>query len=361
MATKIKFFFSFFILVFFYGCATVPPPSEIPFQTYNISGVNYVPLQNLCDSSGMSWSWDSVTQTAVLKRSEHEIKLLVDSPMVSVDGLFEKITPPPRNYQGVIVVPWKFKEQIISKIAKPERISEEVYAAGYRIRKIVIDPGHGGKDPGAIGKGGMREKDLVLDIARRVRDELKANGFEVVMTRDRDEFISLPERAAISNRAKADLFVSIHANANRSRWIRGFEVYHPRERGEAAIADLIGEKDSANLFRDLKMSRSSRNTKAIVMDLIYTQNQADAINLSSCIVGSANRNLEVRDRAVKAASFYVLKNARIPAILIEIGYITNANEAKSLKSDSYRQEVTDSIVKGITNYKQQCLLGRARK
>lgn len=348
------------ILIVFHGCATAPPVMDMPIQTFNLYGTTYVPLKSLCDNLGVSWEWDGITQTAVLRKDEREIKMLVDSPLVSIDGRWDRINPSPRNYEGIIVVPWRFKTQILGQIVKPEVLPEAIYISGYRIKKIILDAGHGGKDPGAIGKGGIREKNLVLDIARRLRDMLESKGFDVVMTRDSDEFISLARRADIANRARADLFVSIHANANRSRWIRGFEVYHPREKSEEIIPELVADGNSRYIFDNLKINRRSKNTKAIVLDLIYTHNQAEAINLAKCISRSADKNLEVTARGIKAASFYVLKNTQIPAILVEIGYITNAKEAKYLKSDSYRQEIVGAIAKGIINYQQQCLVRRAR-
>ncbi|MDP3143311.1 MAG: N-acetylmuramoyl-L-alanine amidase, partial [Candidatus Omnitrophota bacterium] len=146
-----------------------------------------------------------------------------------------------------------------------------------------------------------------------------------------------------------------------SRWVRGMEVYHPREKSEEIIPSLVADRDSSYIFNQLKINRSSKNAQAIVLDMIYTQNQADAINLSKCITRSADHNLEVRERGIKSASFYVLKNTQIPAILIEVGYITNAREAKYLKSDDYRRDVVDAIAKGIMNYKQQCLAGRVAR
>jgi len=360
MIQFIKFAIVLSLAIFYQGCATAPQ-IEMPIQTFNLNGTTYVPLKSLCDNLHFNWQWDDAAQTAVLTRSGREVKLLVDSPIVLVNGCPERISPAPSNYQGIVVVPWKFKEQILSRLIMPEKAGTEICVLGYRLKRIVIDPGHGGKDPGAIGKAGLREKDVVLDIGRRLRDVLESDGFSVVMTRDSDEFIPLSGRSEIANKAKADLFISIHANANRSRWIRGMEVYHPREKSEEIIPGLAADHDSSYIFNQLNISRSSKNTKAIVLDMIYTQNQADAINLSKCITRSADKNLEVRERGVKAASFYVLRNTQIPAILIEVGYITNAREAKYLKSDSYRQDVVDAIAKGIANYKQQCLAGKVTR
>jgi N-acetylmuramoyl-L-alanine amidase len=358
MDRLIKFLAVVSLLLLPLGCATAPTTVEIPIQTYNLNGTTYVPLKGLCDNLGIGWQWDDVTQTAVISKGDHQAKILVDSQLVYLDGRFEKINPPPKNYRGIIVVPWKLKEQIIRQLLKPAVSGEAVFAKGYQIKKITIDAGHGGKDPGAIGRGGIREKELVLDVAQRLRDELRAKGFAVVMTRDSDEFISLARRSEIANRAKADLFVSIHANANRSRWIRGFEVYHPRSKAEELIPELLSDRDSSRILDGLKIDKNSRNTEGIVLDLIYTQNQADAVGLAKCIASSAGRNLEVSERGIRAASFYVLRNTRIPAILVEIGYITNANEAKYLRSGSYRQDVVDAIAKGIINYGQQCLVRR---
>lgn len=351
-------FFLILLAVICAGCAGAPPAGELPGAGINISGVSYLPLRGLCEEMDIAWQWDEVVQSALLQKDNHEIRLMVDSPSVYVDGRFERLSQPPKNYDGTIVVPLRFKEQIIDKVFAPPKYGIASVIPGYAIKTIVLDAGHGGKDPGAIGKAGLREKDLVLDIARKLRYLLQREGFKVIVTRDRDEFVSLSRRAQIANAAKADLFVSIHANANRSRWVRGMEIYHSRSKTEEIIKELAYDRDSGYIFDGLNMNRSAKNTKSIVMDLIHTQNQAEAINLARCIVTSASRNLEVNDRGVRAASFYVLKNTQIPAILVEIGYITNAREAKYLKSDTYRQEVVEAITQGIKSYKQRCLLGR---
>ncbi|MFZ5800580.1 MAG: N-acetylmuramoyl-L-alanine amidase [Candidatus Omnitrophota bacterium] len=347
-----KHFFLFLLAVIYAGCTTAPPAGEMPA---------YISLRGLCEDMDIAWQWDEVAQLVWLQKDNHEIRLMVDSPLVYVDGKFEKLSQPPRNNEGTLVVPYRFKEQIIDRTVAPPNFGGATVTAGYAIGTIILDAGHGGKDPGALGKLGLREKDLVLDIARKLKVLLQREGFKVIMTRDRDEFVSLSRRAQIANSAKADLFVSIHANANRSRWVKGIEIYHSRSKTEQVIREMAFDRGNGYVFDALNMDRSCKNTKAIVMDLIHTRNQADAINLARCIVNSASRNLEFNDRRIRSASFYVLKNTQIPAILVEIGYITNSREAKYLKSDTYRQEVVEAIARGINSYKEKCLLGRRIK
>ncbi|MFH0935813.1 MAG: N-acetylmuramoyl-L-alanine amidase, partial [Candidatus Omnitrophota bacterium] len=219
------------------------------------------------------------------------------------------------------------------------------------IKKIVIDPGHGGNDPGAIGRSGLKEKYVNLDIAKRLSSLLRADGLQVVMTRTADSTVSLQRRMEITNNARADLFISIHSNANRVRSMNGFEVYCL----SSAVSDSkrainSAQSDALYIEKDSFASGPSLNLKAILWDMIYTSNRADSLRLASYICRSADRDLSSRVKGTKSGPYYVLKGAHMPTILIEVGFLSNRDEERRLKNGYYRQQLAEAIDRGITNY-----------
>jgi N-acetylmuramoyl-L-alanine amidase len=219
---------------------------------------------------------------------------------------------------------------------------------GLGARRIVVDAGHGGHDPGTIGRGGLQEKDLVLDVALRVarlvRQEL---GTEVVMTRSTDVFIPLEERTAIANQRDADLFLSIHANSSRNPRARGIETYFlnfarsPHAEEVAARENAI----SAATLKDLQ-----NLVKAIVNNNKIDESRDFAASVQESMVDGVRPQHPVEDRGVHTAPFYVLIGANMPAVLAEIAFVSNPDEEKRLKRPEYRDVLARSILQGVRNY-----------
>ncbi|MDP2939550.1 MAG: N-acetylmuramoyl-L-alanine amidase [Candidatus Omnitrophota bacterium] len=350
----IKKFFSFFILIiliFTAGCATLPREEAI-LPTFNISGKIYIPLKNLCDLKGIDWQWDSFAQTVDLKKDNLRARVQVGASTAQINEKAIEIKSVPILYKGIVVVPTGFRQEVIAKLIKIAPSKEVSYIPIIPINRVVIDAGHGGKDPGAIGRYGLREKDITLDIVRRLKDELEAQGIEVVMTRESDRFISLARRSKIANTSKADLFISIHVNSSRARRIQGFEIYCLREFTDSVINKLANSGDFDYLFKNLAMNRSSRTVREILLDMIYTQNRAWALGLAQCISSSTARELSLKNRGIKSANFFVLKNTHIPAILIEIGFVSNAVEERYLKNSFYRRQLAESLAQGLLNFQK---------
>jgi N-acetylmuramoyl-L-alanine amidase len=220
---------------------------------------------------------------------------------------------------------------------------------GLGVARIVIDAGHGGHDPGAKARG-IEEADLVLDVALRLETLLKDAGVEVIMTRRTDTFIALEERTAIANRANADLFLSIHANASATELAHGVETYFlnfaPNSQAEAIAAreNAGGSRTMRNLpdiVRAIAMNNKideSRDFASMVQNTLYTKLQ------------KSNRNL--RNLGVKQAPFMVLVGATMPSILAEISFITNRQEAALLKTDKYKEQIAEALLAGILRYQQ---------
>ena len=201
-------------------------PVQEGIPSYSLNGTTYYALIPLCNLRGINWQYDTFTRLVVLKKDSHTVNLSVGYSLILVDGQTQFLNRPVDMYQGTIVVPYKFKEDVIDVLFKEYYpVHKRVSLA--KIRKIVIDPGHGGYDPGTTGRStGLREKDVNLDVAKRLGNLLKSEGIEVVYTRTTDRFIPLQTPVDIANRSGADLFVSIHANANRVRSMNGLEVYY---------------------------------------------------------------------------------------------------------------------------------------
>jgi N-acetylmuramoyl-L-alanine amidase len=259
------------------------------------------------------------------------------------------------HYQGFVVVPAQFYQRIMAPVVGklPEIPPREgVPQRTYTIRNIVIDPGHGAHDPGAIkGTGGVKEKDINLDIGLRLASILRDHNIDVTMTRQTDVFIPLIGRTRIANERGADLFVSIHSNAGL-RSYSGFEVYYLSEAVDENTRALEAAENAPLTFDEASFAEHSTALDAILWDLIYTENRQESIELAKDIKKAMGRRLPSRDLGVKSARFVVLKYTRMPAVLIEVGFLTNPVERARLKNKYYRQMVAEAIADGMLAYKE---------
>ena len=219
---------------------------------------------------------------------------------------------------------------------------------GAGVNRIVIDAGHGGKDPGTHA-GSLREKDIALDIAKRVRDDLTERGFEVIMTREKDVFIPLEQRAFIANSRDADLFVSIHVNAARNRSARGLETFYLNLATSADAAEVAARENASTGMvrmadvRKLVDQIVNHSRKEESRELATTMQAA----MTKSILGRENHPL---NRGVKTAGFHVLLGAQMPAVLVEVGFVSNREEARQLRSASHRKKLASAIADGVDRY-----------
>jgi N-acetylmuramoyl-L-alanine amidase len=225
---------------------------------------------------------------------------------------------------------------------------------GLKVRTIAIDAGHGGRDPGAIGRQNTKEKTITLDIAKRLAALVKGRlGWNVVLTRDRDVFIPLEDRPAIARTKGADLFVSIHVNANRKRQARGIETYIQGLRASDLDAMATAARENATTSRTL--GELDDELTKILTGLRMESNDEDSIHLAHAVQRSlmnAVKPIQGRaaDLGVKRAFFYVLINTGMPSILAEVGFISNPAEEKLLRKRSYRQAIAEALYDGVKKY-----------
>jgi len=228
--------------------------------------------------------------------------------------------------------------------------------ANKRKVRIVLDPGHGGRDPGALGSFGMREKEVTLDISRRVRDLLVRNDLaEVTLTRTSDRFVSLEGRKDFANGRKADLFVSIHANSSTTTGLHGVETYTLDNSNNRAILRLAkAENGVGQLIKD-DVSGADTDLKYILSDLVQTGKEAESVVLAGALQSSVLRNLgrhygTIHSLGVKKGPFLVLDGVFMPCALIEVGFLSHKTEGPRLGAAVYRQMLAEGIYDGLREY-----------
>src|SRR2546425_356844 len=225
------------------------------------------------------------------------------------------------------------------------------------LKMIVFDAGHGGHDSGATGPTGLMEKDLVLDVTRRVTKLVEERlSLKVRLTRDADYFVTLRDRTSFANRERADLFVSIHANAHRETATDGVETYFLSSEATDSAARQVAAAENGVVQLESATGRGNGGktdiVRMILWDLAQSEFQMESSRLAEVVHDSMTQSLRISNRGVKQAGFYVLGGAAMPAILIEIGFVTNPREEKRLKDTRYRDEIARAILTGLTEYKR---------
>ncbi len=224
--------------------------------------------------------------------------------------------------------------------------------------RVMLDPGHGGKDPGAIGPTGLKEKDVVLAIGRLVRDRLrKDDSFEVRMTRDEDVFLPLEERTAMANEARANVFVSLHINASRNHRAEGISTYVLSRASDRHSLEVAARENGVPVA---KLS----SVKFIIDDLSTFERKKESLRLAKTVNDAIVKNVNgrfgnVADLGLKQAPFYVLVGARMTAVLVESSFITNRREETRLYDPEYLATIADSVVEAIRYYGENGALARA--
>jgi N-acetylmuramoyl-L-alanine amidase len=239
--------------------------------------------------------------------------------------------------------------------------SRGAHASPDRFDVVVIDAGHGGHDEGATGVAGLREKDLVLDVARRLSNALEGRGIRVVLTRDEDRFLSLEERTAVANDARGDLFLSIHANASRSKRPRGIETYFASLDATDEDARRVAERENTALGASAPSFRRDDPLAAILGDLIenqHLQESSEFAKLAQHELAGVDRS---PSRGVKQAPFVVLMGVQMPAALVEIGFVTNPSEEKSLRKSGQRNAIAEALAAAVSDFASRYDARRGRQ
>jgi len=217
---------------------------------------------------------------------------------------------------------------------------------------VVIDPGHGGVDPGAISVSGRHEKNITLRVARRMKKALEGTGrYRVVLTRNRDIFIRLRDRVSRARDANADLFISIHADTIKNRKIRGASVYTLSEKAsDKEAADLADRENKADVIAGIDLTHESQEVTNILIDLAQRETMNQSARFAAMLVDELKNKVKVLRRSHRFAGFAVLKAPDIPSVLIELGFLSNRNDDKSLHDPKYQARIASGIRLAVDTY-----------
>ncbi len=298
------------------------------WQVIKVGNRDYLSTDNIAKFYGLSSSViDPVAKKIRLENGRNELELRLASREAMINGVRNWLSFPVTEKDGQLLV----SRVDLAKTLEPQLRPQMIANLG-KVRTVVLDPGHGGYDKGAISSYGC-EKDFALDVARQLRPMLQAKGFKVVMTRESDTFVPLELRARIANAAKDCIFVSIHFNAtDRDPAATGFEIYSLTPVGSPSSQD-----------DDLALSFINRQAGSPV--------DAPSIELSTSIYHSMLGQIGEFDRGIKRARFAVLRLTKIPAVLVEGGFLTERGESRLIANKDWREKLAQAISVGIENYR----------
>jgi len=356
-----------------------------------IEGMGYLKINDVAEVFDGKVDFDPLKNKASLELSQGKVEFFVDSSEVIVDNIKRKMKKETKIIEGRVWIPlelmitkafgevlgeqvsWDYASKTLSTVeglpgATLKEEGEEVPPIEPKItapvlpvkelkrpivRTIVIDPGHGGKDPGAIGPRGTKEKDVVLKIAHKLAKELHKNlKVRVILTRYHDIFLPLAERTAIANQHKADLFISIHCNASLKSHTEGFEIYFLSEEASDEEAQAVANMENAVMALEEKKEQGNE-LSSILWSLAMNEFMNESSELCSLVCSEVDRNLgTVENRGVKQAGFTVLRGAKMPAILVEAAFISNRSGEKRLKDGKFQNSLVESICAGVKEYKE---------
>ena len=303
-------------------------PSNSVFCKSTYEGRTYLDHNELSNFWGMRWGWIKLNEKIQLRSQWTSVTYEKHKRTLSLNGYQIALGFPIFEKNGLLYLSELDQKNTLLPILAPHQISVPP-----KLYSIVLDPGHGGKDTGAISPhGGTYEKTITLKVAKILQQKLQDFGYAVTLTRNNDQYLSLEKRPQIANINNADLFISIHANAANNARVQGVETF--------VFTPWKMPSTGRNLHRSDSFKQSG-NANQLCNTLVGFYLQKELVNTSHS-----------PDRGLKHARFAVLKYAKVPAALVELGFLTNATEAKKLSNHSYQNNLADGLLKGILNYQK---------
>ncbi len=315
-----------------------------PGGTVKVRGRSYVRVPALVHLRGLRMTVDERAGIYTLKGGGHRVALVPGFSVADVDGRIVNLSSPAVFYGDELVIPRELYSRAWGGSTAP-------VGNAIPLGRVVIDAGHGGRDSGAMGRGGLMEKDVALSVALRLKRLLEARGVRVVMTRSGDRFIPLMERSRIANRARADLFLSIHCNATTSRSVSGLESFAL----SWGISDSYRAGKAAGRHRPSELiagaaDRVSPGTERAVLRAHMGEQRRRSHVLARAVQGEMVRRLGEPNRGVKLRNFSVLRETYIPAALAEVGFISYPATERRMRSPAYRQRIAVALAEGVARY-----------
>lgn len=297
--------------------------------TISLNGTKYCSLKSVAAQLGMQKKWIVSNKRLILKSQWTQMEFSVHDRDMAINGFKVYLGYPVAFRRGDLYLSEIDFKQTMAPILTPQ-----IFQDVPKLYHIVLDAGHGGKDPGSQNRRvGLQEKILTLNISKRLGSILRKMGYKVTYTRSGDQFLELSERARLANQSKADLFLSIHLNGAESTAVKGSETYVFTPNGQPST-------------RNAKVRSSDRK-----------QHPANRNNVWSTLAGyyvhrELVKSLDTVDRGLKRARFGVLRPLNCPGLLIEAGFLTNSGEARKLKNSAYRQRIAQAIANGVAVYQK---------
>ncbi len=297
------------------------------YSATTLFGREYVDISRYSNSKNLQFSFNSRTGDISLQSKWSKMTFKVDSRMALINGSVVWLSfPIAQRNNNVFISPIDIKTVIEPIILPPKDSTPQ------KVYKVCIDPGHGGKDPGNI-EGKIYEKTYTLILALEIKRQLEKEGYKVILTRTRDKFVDLGERSNVANASGANLFLSIHFNSSETKYVKGIETYCMTP--EDATSTNVGSNNSSK-------SRMPGN-----------RNDARNMFLAYCVHKSLVKTIGSEDRGIKRARFAVLKEATMPSLLVECGFMSSPEDMKKILDVTWRKEIARGIVNGIKDYKKQ--------
>jgi len=292
---------------------------------------------------------DYLSQIRLAQKTKSTVRCVVD---LDFKKAFYRIWHLPDPFRIIIDI-------YPSRFSQPSPSISMIRQLGLVANRIVIDPGHGGEDPGCIGKRGLREKDVVLDVATRLKKILESKeNLEVVLTRETDIFIPVENRTVVANQNQADLFISIHANASRNRNLSGVETFYLNLSQDPSVIETAAQENATS---STNISQMGEIIKKILINSKISESKELAETIQKNLVRSLSQKYKaVKNLGVKGGPFWVLIGAEVPSILVEISFLSQAEEESRLMNSQYLDFVAQGIYEGIKEYRSSLEKGMTR-
>lgn len=328
---------------------------EKKLPTYIIKDQSYISLKSLLEAINPE-SWGKIEDRVFLIYNGTEIKFRIGTDIVKVDKKTIILNYPPKEIEGEILIPLNDFSSIISAISENKKEKEKEEIKEQESKKsyiILIDPGHGGKDSGAIGNFGLKEKDVNLDVSLRLANYLHKNlekypCIKIFLTRNRDIFLTLEQRVQMAKDLNANMFFCVHTNSSRYNRYRasGFETYYPRSKEE--VESLPEVTNNEGILQDEETEDTA--LAGILQDLNTTNTIEESKILAEFVQEKLAERLLTPDRGARQGNFYVLRYTPMVSILVEIGFICNPNIELNLRDAEVRQAIAESLGNAIIEY-----------
>lgn len=317
-------------------------------------------LGDLAAALGYAWSAD------VIELEGERVEFTAGLPYFRAGGRLHQLAHAPYRAAGALMISlqwasewlpgalparWRYRDGRLESLPSPRRASDPPPTRERDRWVVVVDAGHGGIDPGAIGPRGTREKDVALGVARALARALEDHPqIEVVMTRRTDTLVALDDRPKIANRAAGDLFLSIHTNALPRPNVAGFETYFLAVAKTEDAARVAQMENAAVRFDRGAAGVELDPITFMLRDLVQNAYLIESLRWAELVQASLAESIDAPNRGVKQAGFYVLVGANMPSVLVEIGYLTNPQEEQQLRSPTYQRRVAEALARSIETY-----------